>query len=295
MDLDDIELYYNLDFDPEIRKNYENIILDIFNNMCPDTYYNINININNPTDIDTEIIIIVALYYISINNYNIAINILKDINNNKAYCTLGILYNILNDKESSIYYFKLGANDNHILSITNLAFEYLCQGDFDNFLLFNKISLDKMDENAMINQGIYYWNILKDYYSADNIFNCLLNNNNYRAYYEYAKLIQNVNKKKELLIKAIQLKPKKTYIEMLIKITGDYERGLLYKQNNININKIMKIDYMIKLENDNTRYNICPTCIVNEKKELFILKCNHSFCNNCIIKYCKNKCSVCYK
>jgi hypothetical protein len=79
---------------------------------------------------------------------------------------------------------------------------------------------------------------------------------------------------------------------MLIKITGDNERYILYKNNNININKINKIDTN---NNYNIIYNKCPICIVNEKKELFKLKCNHSFCNNCIIKYCKNKCCLCYK
>ena len=32
MDLEEIELKYNLDFEPNIKKNYANIILDIFNN-----------------------------------------------------------------------------------------------------------------------------------------------------------------------------------------------------------------------------------------------------------------------
>jgi len=90
---------------------------------------------------------------------------------------------------------------------------------------------------------------------------------------------------------------------MLVLITGDYERCLLYKNNNININKFIKIDNAatIKyLENDISRYSRCPACYINnitsnynEKVELFKLKCNHSFCNNCIIKYCKNKCYLC--
>jgi hypothetical protein len=215
MDLEEIELHYNLDFEKDVKKKYENIIIDIFNNMCPDNYY----NINNLNDNDIDIIIIVALYYISKKEYNIATNILININNNninnRATCTLGILYNILDDKDKSIYYFKLGANNNHILSATNLAFEYLCQGEFNEFLLYNKIGLDKDDENAMINMGIYKWNVLKEYKSAEDIFNKLLESNNFRAYYEYAKLVNDVNQKKELLLKAIRLKPKKTYIEML--------------------------------------------------------------------------------
>jgi hypothetical protein len=287
MDLEEIELVYNLDFEPEIKQNYKNIIIDIFNNKCPENYFH---------NSNSDILIIVALYYISIKDYSNAISILLGVINNnvnyKACSTLGILYNILNDKINSLYYFKIGALNKHNLSTTNLAYEYLCQGDFDNFLLYNNFCLETNDENAMINLGIYEWNVLKNYNKAEEIFNKLLITNNYRAYYEYAKLVSDINKKKELLLRAIQLKPKICYIEMLIKLTGDNERYILYKKYNININKIKKIDVNIK--NEHIIYNRCPICIVTEKKELFRLKCNHSFCNNCIIKYCKNKCCLCY-
>jgi hypothetical protein len=299
MDLDEIELKYNLDFEPDIKKQYANIILDIFNNMCPDNYYNI-FDTNN---INIDVMMIVALYYISKENHDIALKILidahmKDINNYNITCTLGILYNILNDKTNSIYYFKIGADNHHILSATNLAYEYLCQGDFNNFNLYNKIGIDKNDENALINIGIYEWNILKNHKLGEVIFNDLFIKNNYRAYYEYAKLISDINIKKELLLKAIKLKPKKTYLEMLKKITGEYERIILFKKYNINnFNNILDYSNAFKyLENDLSRFTRCPICITinNEKKELFKLKCNHSFCNNCIIKYCQNKCCICY-
>ncbi len=301
MDLEDIELYCNLDFDPDMKKKYENIIIDIFNNMCPDNYYTINNDNNNP-----DIMIIVALYNISKKEFTLAINILLvafsiKINNNYNYnisCTLGIILNILNNKEDSIKYFKLGADNNHILSATNLAYEYLCQGDRNLYFYYNNIGLINNDENALINKAIYLWNFKKDISSAEDIFNNL--SNNYRAYYEHAKLVSDINKKKELLMKAIQLKPKKSYIDMLKNITGDYERNLLYKNYNININKLINIDNSITiryLENDISRYSRCPICInINyEKTELFKLKCNHSFCYNCIINYCQNKCSICYK
>jgi hypothetical protein len=297
MDLEDIELYCNLDFDPDMKKKYENIIIDIFNNfnnMCPD-----NNNQDNP-----DIMVIVALYYISKKEFTTAINILLEaINNNYNYnisCTLGIILNILNKKEDSIKYFKLGADNNHILSATNLAYEYLCQGNRDLYFYYNNIGLINNDENAQINKAIYLWNFKKDIISAEEIFNNL--SNNYRAYYEHAKLISDINKKKELLMKAIQLKPKKPYIDMLISLTGDYERNLLYKKYNININKLINIDNSITiryLENDISRYSRCPTCYnnitSNIKTELFKLKCNHSLCNDCIIKYCKNNCCICYK
>jgi hypothetical protein len=296
MDLEDIELYCNLDFDPDMKKKYENIIIDIFNNfnnMCHD-----NNNQDNP-----DIMVIVALYYISKKEFTIAINILLEaINNNynnyNISCTLGIILNILNKKEDSIKYFKLGADNNHILSATNLAYEYLCQGNRDLYFYYNNIGFINNDENAQINKAIYLWTFKKDIISAEEIFNNL--SNNYRAYYEHAKLISDINKKKELLMKAIQLKPKKPYIDMLISLTGDYERNLLYKKYNININKLINIDNSITiryLENDISRYSRCPTCCNNIKikTELFKLKCNHSLCYNCIVKYCKNNCCICYK
>ncbi len=302
MDLDDIELYCNLDFDPDMKKKYENIIIDIFNNMCPDNYYRINDDNNN-----SDIMVIVALYYISKKEYIVAINILLEaintnINNNINYynisCTLGIILNILNKKDESIKYFKIGADNNHILSATNLAYEYLCQGDRNLYFYYNTIGLINNDENALINKAIYLWNFKKDIILAEEIFNNL--SNNYRSYYEHAKLVSNINKKKELLMQAIQLKPKKSYIDMLKNITGDYERNLLYKNYNININKLINIDNSITiryLENDISRYSRCPICINNNnnKTELFKLKCNHSFCYNCIINYCQNKCCICYK
>ena len=287
MNIEDIELEYNLDFEPEIKNKYANIIIDLFNNNCPDYY------INND---DLDIQIIIALYYFSKNDYDKSINILLDVHNNgyvRATCSLGILYNILNDKDKSIIYFIDAIDKNHIQASTNLAYEFLCQGKFDLFLFYNKIGLDNGDQNALINLAIYYWNINKEHNKAIEIFNNLFNNNsfNYRAYYEYAKLVKDINQKKEYLIKAIQLKPKKCYIDMLTKITGNYERYILYIKNNIYNSTTIKY-----LENNISKYSRCPTCFhkCNMKKELFTLKCNHSFCNNCIMKHCNIKCCICY-
>ena len=103
MNLEEIELKCNFDFEPIIKKNYGNIILDIFNNSYAGKYYN--------NTIDTDIMIIIALYDIYNKDYDNAIDILieainKD-GNLRASCTLGILYNILNNKKESIKYFKL--------------------------------------------------------------------------------------------------------------------------------------------------------------------------------------------
>ncbi len=294
MNLEEIELHCNFDFEPEIKHKYGDMILDIFNNMCPDNYNNYN-NYN----MDPDIMIIIALYYISKKEYEKAIKLLLDaINfsnctNLRAICTLGILYNILNDKDKSIYYFKMSSDKGHVLSSTNLAYEYLSQGEFDLFFKYNLIGLDYNDDNALINQGIYLWNILKDYNKAIDIFKKLINNN-YRACYEYAKLVGNIEQKKELLIKAIKLKPKKSYIDMLKKITNDFERYELYKNYNIKT-QIFKnydnIEFNIKF--NISKFSRCPCCIKSEKVELLTLKCNHSFCINCIKKYCNNKCCLC--
>ncbi len=298
--MDDIELYCNFDFEPEIKEKYSNIIIDIFNNNCPGKYYN--------NSMDADIMIIIALYDISKKDYESAIDMLLEaINRNsiaymRASCTLGILYNILNDKEQSIYYFKKGADDRHILSATNLAFEYLCQGEFDLFLKYNQIGLDNQTEsteNALINQAIYFWNVLKKYNKAIDIFNKIINTN-YRACYEYAKLVGNIEQKKELLIKAIKLKPKICYINMLKKITNNFERYELYKNYNIKTESFQNYDnFEFNIKFNISRFSRCPICInyktTSNKIELFTLKCNHSFCENCIKKYCKKNCCLCYK
>ena len=297
MDLEEIELNCNFDFEREIKKKYGNIIIDIFNNSCPDKYINNNI--------DIDMMIIIALYYIYNKDYDNAIEILIEaINNNqnnftwvKASCTLGVLYNILDDKIKSIKYFKLGADEGHILSSTNLAFEYLCQGEFDLFFKYNKIGLDNQtegsDENALINEGIYLWNVLKKHKDASNIFDKLIDTN-YRACFEYAKLVNNLYIKKELLMKAIKLKPKKTYIDMLKRLTCDFERYELYKNYNIKQDTLKNYDnFEFNIKFNITRYSRCPICINNEKVELFTLKCDHSFCSSCIKKYCNKKCALC--
>ncbi len=291
MDLDAIELYCNFDFELEIKEKYGDMILDIFNNMCPGNYYSNNM--------DENMMIIIALYDISKKEYENAIEILEEAikrNSVKAMCTLGILYNILNDKDKSIYYFKLGYEHGHLLSTTNLAYEYLCQGDFDLFFKYNKIGLDCNDENALINEGIYLWNVVKNYNKATLVFNKLINTN-YRACFEYAKLVGNSEQKKELLIKAIKLKPKKTYIDMLKKITNNFERYELYKKHDIKTHTFQNYDnFEFNIKFNISNFSRCPACfkLGSEKIELFTLKCKHSFCSNCIKKYCTKYCCICY-
>jgi tetratricopeptide (TPR) repeat protein len=295
MNIEEIELYCNFDFEPEIKEKYSNIIIDIFNNKCPGLYYNNNM--------DADMMIIIALYDISKQDYESAIDMLLEAikrDNMRASCTLGILYNILNNKEQSIYYFKKGADKGNILSSTNLAFEYLCQGEFDLFFKYNQIGLNYNDENALINQSIYYWNVLKNYEEATKNFNKIINKN-YRACYEYAKLVGNIEQKKELLIKAIKLKPKICYINMLKKITNNFERYELYKKYNIKTESFQNYDnFEFNIKFNISRFSRCPICInykqtSSNKIELFTLNCDHSFCGNCIKKYCKNNCFLCYK
>lgn len=302
MNLEEIELHCNFDFEPIIKEKYSNIILDIFNNMCPDNY-----NISLDYNMDADVKIIIALYYISKKDYNKAIDILfeaithasledNDDTNLRATCTLGILYNILNDKHKSIYYFEIGANKKHIHSCTNLAFEYLSQGEFDLFLKYNQIGLECNNDNALINQGIYLWNVIKDFDNSILIFNNLINNNNYRACFEYAKLIGDINQKIELLAKAIKLKPKKIYIETLKKYTDKFERNSIYLKYNIKTQQLKNYDNIeFNIKYNISKFSRCPICFNNgpEKIELLTLQCNHSFCINCLKKYCNNKCCLC--
>ena len=294
MNIEDIELKCNFDFEPIIKHKYGNIIIDIFNNECAGKYYN--------NTMDADIMIIIALYDIYNEDYESAIDMLSEAikrNSFRASCTLGILFNILDNKKESIKYFKLGADEGHILSATNLAFEYLCQGEFNLFIKYNKIGLDNQlkgpDENALINQGIYLWNVLKKHDEATHIFNKLIATN-YRACFEYSKLINNLYIKKELLIKAIKLKPKQIYIDMLKNIKCNFERYELYNNYNIKIDTFKNYDnFEFNIKFNMTRYNRCPACIDDkyDKIELFTLNCNHSFCSNCIKKYCNKKCALC--
>ncbi len=283
--IEEIEFENNLDFTKDNIKKYHNNIIDIFNNS----------NINNDMNI------IFALYYLSINDYDKANDILLKLHNSgdlDATCTLAIFHHVYNnDKNKAMEYFKFASNKGHLLSSFNLAFEYLCDGEFELFLHYNDIENNMNNGYALINHAIYLWNIKKDYINSEKYFKIAFNNYyNYRAYFEYAKLIKNIDIKKELLIKAIKLKPKKIYIDMLKKITDDFERYELYKKNDINSKFIYNYDrFQFNIINNLSRFSRCPCCInINDyKMELTTLKCNHSFCNDCIKKYCKKKCCIC--
>lgn len=291
LSVEEIEFENNLDFKDEFINKYHNIIIDIFNKN-----YNKYINSN-----DDNINIILALYYISTYDYNKAYELLTFIHisgNLDGTCTLGIFYHTYyNDKNVAMEYFKIAADRGHLLSSLNLAFEYLCNGEFELFLKYNNINNNMNDGFALINHAIYLWNIKKDYVNSEKFFKiAFYNYYNYRAYFEYSKLISNIELKKELLIKAIKLKPKKIYIDMLKKITDDFERFELYKNYNINSKSVYNYDKLqFNIINNLSRYSRCPCCINNNnyKMELIVLKCNHSFCINCIKKYCKKKCCIC--
>jgi hypothetical protein len=293
--VEEIEFENNLDFKDEFINKYHNIIIDIFNK-------NHQKYINNDIDHSGHINIILALYYLSIYDYNKAHDILlmlHNIDNLDATCTLGIFYHTYkNDKKTAMEYFKNSADKGHLLSSLNLAFEYLCDGEFELFLKYNDIINNINDGFALINHAIYLWNIKKDYINSEKYFKIAFNNYyNYRAYFEYSKLVSNIELKRELLIKAIKRKPKKIYIDMLKKITNDFERLELYKNNDVNSKSVYKYEkFQFNIINNISRYSRCPCCINNinnYKIELITLKCNHSFCSNCIKKYCKKKCCIC--
>jgi hypothetical protein len=278
-----IEFDFNLDFRPEIANIYEYIIIEIFNGSD---------NYNNTTN--SEIQTLLGIYYNMQNDHSKAFDyfyfahLSGDLD---ATCTLAVFYYIYEkDKEKALLYFKHAADEGNILSSINLAYEYLLQGKIDLFLKYNQIGLDDNHEISLINQGLYYWIIIKDYNIANDLFNKAFKKNSSRAYFEYSKLINDIEIKKDYLLKAIKIKPKKIYIDCLKKLTNSFERYELYKKYNINTD--IFINYDSDIINIKNKYNKCPLCI--NKKDLFVLKCNHSFCNDCIKKYNNDKCCICF-
>jgi len=273
----EIENEYNLEFRQEFYNKYHDIILNIFNNTN-------NTSIN--TD-DSDIQIINGLYHIAHNDFELGKTLLlNEINNNNlnAMCVLGVYYKLYekNDKES-MKFFKIAADKGHVFSSVNLAFEYFLIGDFDNFKKYINIGIFNNDEYSYILMGLYSNNILKNSDEALIFFKKAFNINSHRAYYEYSKILKNNEERIEFILKAIQLKPKKIYIDMLNRFLKTCE------------NNYTRINY---LENNLSRFSRCPICLLNDnklnhKKELLFLKCNHSFCIDCIKTRCKNKCPIC--
>ena len=84
---------------------------------------------------------------------------------------------------------------------------------------------------------------------------------------------------------------------MLKKITSDFDRYELYEKHNIKTQTFKNYDkFEFNIKFNISRFSRCPICIKKNthKIELFTLKCNHSFCSNCIKKHCSKTCSLCY-
>jgi hypothetical protein len=278
-----IEYINNYDFKPEIIDKYSDIIIDIFNK-------NINQYINNKDD---DIQIILALYYFSINEYNLGEDILIKLHNKDNYnasCSLGVYYkSILNNNEKAIYYFMQAAEAKHIDALMNLAYYYLTNNNIDEFNKYNKLSNDYDHELYNINMALFNWFIDMKKNVAMTYFNKLFEMKSYRGYYLYATLTINIKDKIKYLMLAIFIKPKKIYIDCLKEYTSNFERYVLYNEYNIDV----KLYSMI--ENIKVIYNMCPLCLINTK--LIQLKCFHSICITCIKKYniyILNKCVMCY-
>jgi hypothetical protein len=287
--IEEIEYYNDLDFREEIVKKYSDIILNIFNNHP----YDYNLDDYNQ---DYNIQIIYALYYLSTNNIDKGKEILLNLHNNSCFdatCTLAVYLKKQNSHDPLVIeYLTHAANNGHILSSINLGFEYYIKGDFDNFLKYTKIGLVNEIDMAYINMGIYHNNITKYDKISGFFFEKALSKNSHRAFYHYSKLNIN-NKRIEYLMKAIKIKIKKKYLEELIKYTTISERYILCKDYYINTTKFAKYDTSINIYLYNQKlYNYCPIHI-DEKVELLQLKCEHSFCINCINKFCKKKCPIC--
>ena len=83
---------------------------------------------------------------------------------------------------------------------------------------------------------------------------------------------------------------------MLKKITTNFERYEFYKKYNIKNETFKNYDNVeFNCKFNLSRFSKCPACLTNKshKIELFTLNCNHSFCSNCIKKYCNKKCCLC--
>jgi hypothetical protein len=277
-----IEYINNYEFKSNIIDKYSHIIIDIFNK-------NINKYLNSDDD---EIQIILSLFYFSIKEYKLGEDILVNLHNKNNYhatCCLGVYYkNILNDNDKSIFYLKIAANNNDIIAIMNLAYYYLTIRDFDNFDKYNKIGLEQDNEIYYYNMALFEW--FNDKNEAMIYFNKLFELKNYRGYYLYSTLIINIKEKIKYIMLAIQIKPKKIYIDYLKEYTNNFERYILYNKYNID-DKLVSM-----IENINIIDNLyCPICLDKKNYKLVKLKCNHSICFNCINLISKsNKCCLCY-
>ncbi len=288
--IEEIEFQYDLDFREEIVKKYHDIIISIFNHNDNDNHSDYHSDYQNDYDIQ----IIYALYYLTNNNINKGKEILLNLHNNNYYdatCTLVVYLKKNNHYDPLIMeYLTHAANNNHVISSINLGFEYFVKGDFENFIRYTKIGLENEIDMAYINMGIYHNNITKYDKISDYFFEKALNMKTHRSYYYYYYY---KTKKIEHLIQAIKIKLKKMYIEELIKNTTISERYILCKDYYINTTNYAKYDPSINIYIFNQRlFNYCPLHI-DEKIELLQLKCEHSFCIECINKICKKKCPIC--
>ncbi len=286
--IEDIEYNYCLDFKENIKYEYNNDIIKIFNNELND--YS-NYENNHP-----EINIILAIYNNCMGLYNKAISILINMpNNSRALCTLGVIYKCCNDDINSIEYLKKSADLDNKDAINNLAYEYFLMSNEEMFHKYNNLNTI---EARLINLAIFELNIKNNTIIGEKYITEALKYNNHRAYYIYAALfIKNKNSYEfyEYLFRSIKLKMKKQYMEYLINYSIPEVRFLLCHIYDFPIEIFSKYDksiLTIKSDNSIVKNIRCPMCLT--KNELNIkLKCHHSFCKLCFIQY--KKCMLCVK
>ncbi len=269
-----IEYTYNLEYSDEIKNKYSDIIIKIFNHE--------NVNIND----DPEIKIIKAHYYIANNVPFKAEQILLDLvdeNNLDGIYNLALFYYGNEEYEKAMEYLKMATEKNHIKSSVNLAYLYYMYKDYDNFNKYNQIGLDNNYPMALIHLGLYTWYVLKNEDEAFKLFNKV---SSHHSFFTIAKLLDEKSslKNRDMIIfnciKALQLKIKKNYIDLLYEHTTTLQRYILYKDNNIEIKSEI-----------NTFDNYCPICL--EYKNLIELICKHSLCMDCIKKTQFKNCLIC--
>jgi hypothetical protein len=287
--IDDIEYEYNLEFLSNIKNTYKTNIIDIFNSNLA----NYSILEKN----DPEINIILAIYYNCNNNKDKAIQILTSIETySRALCTLGVMYTAV-DTNISIEYLLKAANLGDMNAVNNLAYQYYLQYNVldDSEKMFHHYNNLLDDERKFINLALFEYKIKNNYNIGVEYIIKACELNSYRANYLYAIDFLCKNTTDDTFYKYLfigfKIKPKKQYIKMFINDTTPEIRFLLFNKYDYPIESFIKYDKTLNNLNCKILKNkVCPICLIKKKLNIK-LKCSHSFCDLCFIKY--KECILC--
>ncbi len=216
-------------------------------------------------------------------------------NNSRALCTLGVIYKCENDDVNSIDFLQKSADLGNEDAINNLAYEYYLMNNEEMFYKYNNLN---NIESKLINFALFELNIKNNFVDGEKYIKEAIKYNNHRAYYIYATLFVKDKKSSEFykyIFNSLKLKLKKQYIEYLINNSTPKIRFLLCHKYDFPIELFSKYDESIlTLQSADIsiikNYITCPVCL-NKYNLNIKLKCHHSFCELCFIKY--EKCILC--